>query len=267
MRGRTSIPWSTPSQACGSRVLKFLLAIAALSATGAALAQGASEAILGYGNNISGLASTTVGWTLQTTQALTITELGCFADVFVNNPGVANLEVGLWNDSGALLASNTVSSSSPLFNQTRYEAISPVSLVPGQTYHLGVYYPNGSIGIDVAGAVAHGSITTAAAIQLGALAASSAGFAFPAAEAGTTGSIYAGPNFLFLSQPVLAIQPSSTNQVRLSWSTGFTGYTLQSELGLSGTWANAELTVNVVSNEYAAFDTIGPGPKYYRLLK
>ena len=69
------------------------------------------------------------------------------------------------------------------------------------------------------------------------------------------------------SRPTLHIQLWPTNQVRLSWSTAYSGYTLQSKAGLTGTWANAGLPVNVVGTEFVAFDTIGPGPKYYRLIK
>ena len=71
----------------------------------------------------------------------------------------------------------------------------------------------------------------------------------------------------FSSQPVLHIQLWPPNQVRISWSTAYPGYTLQSEIGLTGTWANAGLPVNVVGTEFVAFDTIGPVPKYYRLIK
>ena len=69
------------------------------------------------------------------------------------------------------------------------------------------------------------------------------------------------------SQPTLQIQLWSTNQVRLSWSTAYPGYTLQSKTSLFGTWADAGLTVNVVGTEYVAFDTIGSTPKFYRLFK
>jgi hypothetical protein len=36
---------------------------------------------------------------------------------------------------------------------------------------------------------------------------------------------------------------------------------------MSGTWAGAGLTVTALGSEFVAFDTIGPGPKYYRLFK
>ena len=57
------------------------------------------------------------------------------------------------------------------------------------------------------------------------------------------------------------------NQVRISWSTAYPGYTLQSKLGLFGAWINAGLPVTVVGTEYVVFDAIGPVPKYYRLIK
>ena len=59
------------------------------------------------------------------------------------------------------------------------------------------------------------------------------------------------------SQPTLYIQLWPTNQVRLSWSTAYQGYTLQSAPSLVGPWASG-LTVNVVGSEFVAFDTIGP---------
>ena len=75
---------------------------------------------------------------------------------------------------------------------------------------------------------------------------------------------------VYYAQPKLAIQLWGTNQVRISWSTAFPGYTLQSKLGLFGTWVNAipPATVPVViGNMYVVYDTLGGVPKYYRLLK
>jgi hypothetical protein len=247
--------------------MKFLLSIAALAVTWTALGQGNSEAILGYTDSISAFVNTTVGWTLQTSKLLTVTELGCFAKVFDDNPTVPAIQVGLWNQSGSLLASNSITPGSPLFDQTRYESITPVELDPGQIYHLGVYYSGGSIGLDIAGAAASGLLSVSPEIQVGGAAVATSGFAYPPEVSGTAGSIYAGPNFRFQSQPALSIRLGPTNQVRVSWSTAFPGYTLQSRVGMFGTWAGAGLTVTVVGTEFAAFDAVGPGPKYYRLFK
>ena len=247
--------------------MKFLLLIAALTATCTALAQEASEAILDYTDDLGAFVNVTVGWTFQTSTTLTVTSLGCFADVFVNNPGLNAIQVGLWDHNGSLLASNSITPGSTLFDQTRYESIIPIALNSGQTYHLGAYYSSGYIGFDVADPSVGGSVSTSAQVQLGARAIGSARFASPAEEAGTAGSIYAGPNFRFQFQPQLTIQLWPTNQVRLSWSALYPGYTVQSKLGLLGIWANAGLSATMVGSVFVATDPIGPVPKYYRLLK
>jgi len=75
--------------------MKFLLSLAALAAACTALAQGPSEAILGYADSINGYANSTVGWTFQSTNALVVTGLGCFAKVLQDNPAVTSIQVGL----------------------------------------------------------------------------------------------------------------------------------------------------------------------------
>lgn len=181
--------------------MKILLSLAALAVTCTGLAQGTFEAITGYSDSISSFGNTgTAGWTFQTTTPVTVTELGCFDRVFVENPSVASIQVGLWNNSGGLpIASDSISFSSPLTGQTRYESISPVLLFPGETYHIGIYYSGGGLGLGVAGAAADGSISSSAAIQIRgtALGNPNAGFAFPAEQLGPDGSLYVGPNFLY----------------------------------------------------------------------
>jgi len=247
--------------------MKYLLSLAVLAATFTGLAQGPSEAILGFGTSgVTGYGGT-LGWTFQSTNAFAVTQLGCFAKVFEDNPGVTSVQVGLWNHSGLLLASNSITPSSSLFDQTRYESITPVALASGQVYHIGVSYPGGSLGLDVAGPTVGGSVTVAPAIQVDAVALANNSFASPVALAGTAGSIIVGPNFRFQSVPTLIIQSWTGNQVRLSWYTAFPGYTLQSKPSLSGAWGYPGLIVTTVGSEYVVFDTTGAGAQFYRLIK
>lgn len=248
-------------------MLPFLLRLAALLVTGTALAQGASEAIVDFEASGTLAYAPTLGWTFESTNAFAVTQLGCFAKVFEDYPLVTSVQVGLWNNSGLLLASNSITPSSSLVDQTRYESITPVALAARQVYHLGVYYPGGSLGLDVAGPTVGGSVTAAPGIQVDGVAFATNGFASPLALSGTAGSIIVGPNFRFQTVPTLFIQPWTGNQVRLSWSTAFPGYTLQSKPGLSGSWGNPGLGVNVVGSEYVAFDTVGTGSNFYRLIK
>ncbi len=186
--------------------MKLLLSMLTLAATWTAYAQGTSEAILNYTSNASGLAPGTAGWTFQTSAFINVTDLGCFADVFVNNPGITNIEVGLWDQGGNLLASNSVSSSSTLLDQTRYVSITPLLLSPSTTYSIGIYSPGGSIGLDVVSGTGGNTASTSAGITLGQIAFSPAGFAFPSEYPGGPGSLYAGPNFQY--QPGVP-EPSS----------------------------------------------------------
>jgi len=177
--------------------MKFLLSIAALAAACNGWAQGTSEAILNYSNSISGLVTATAGWTFQTTTTLFATELGCFTNVFYNNVSVTTIEVGLWGPDGSLLASNSITPASTLFDQSRYGSITPVLLNPGLIYHLGIFFTGGSLGLDVAGSSTGGSVSTMPDIHLRGTAFSASGFAFPAEMPGPDGSIYAGPNFRY----------------------------------------------------------------------
>jgi hypothetical protein len=56
-----------------------------------------------------------------------------------NSGVVGNIEVGLWSGGGALLATATVNNASPVIGTADWiwEPISPVALVPGQTYLVG----------------------------------------------------------------------------------------------------------------------------------
>jgi Domain of unknown function (DUF4082)/PEP-CTERM motif len=177
--------------------MKILLSLALLAATWTVYAQGTTQAIVGYTNANSAFINSTVGWTFQPNTNVSVTDLGCFAKVFDDNQSVSSIEVGLWDSGGALLASNSVTATSPLVGETRYESITPVALLPNQVYNVGIFSPSGTIGIDVAGVAANGTIGVSPEITLRAAASSSpgSGFTFPAEDQQAFGSIYAGPNF------------------------------------------------------------------------
>jgi len=181
--------------------MKILLSLAVMAATCTAFAQGTSEAILDYANSPPVIAtiSGTGGWSFQSANAITVTELGCFAYVF-DNLAVTSVQVGLWATNGSLLGSASITPSSILTNRTRYERIAEVSLNPGQPYRLGVHYEGGSIGLDVVIPSTGGTVFTSPGIQVGEAVFAATGFAYPANGTGSGGSIYAGPNFRFPNQ-------------------------------------------------------------------
>ncbi|MGD0259296.1 MAG: hypothetical protein ABSD29_05655 [Verrucomicrobiota bacterium] len=183
--------------------MKFLLSLTVLAAACTALAQGTSEAILGYSANTGQFVNGTAGWTFQPTNtafSVTITSLGCFDAAFVN--GVTNIQVGLWGPDGSLLASNSVTTSSTEFDQSRYVSITPVALTPTLIYQIGVFN-SGGLSLDIADPAIGGSVSNSPDIQLDGIASSTSGFVSPVLQVGTAGSIYVGPNFQYQrSSPV-----------------------------------------------------------------
>ncbi len=181
--------------------MRFLLSIVALAVgwTGTARAQGTSEAIVAYTNAFAGLFSVTVGWTFQPTTFITVTELGCFTNFFANNPTATQIRVGLWAYSGSVLASNVVTSTSAVFDASRFESITPVALDPGTTYNIGVFFGGGTFSLATVspGANPNSFATTSPELTLIGAARGSGGFGFPAAEPNTPGAAYLGPNFRY----------------------------------------------------------------------
>lgn len=146
-----------------------------------------------------------IGWTFQPTTAIHVTALGAFNYLV---PNLGSLRVGLWNNSGNLLASQTVSATSVAVGQSLYESISPVMLLPGQTYYVAAHSTSGILtAIVVTPDVSpNGYATMSPEIQLGQVAYSSgSGFSFPGTTEGNPGYAIIAPNFEF--QPVP--EPSS----------------------------------------------------------
>ena len=83
----------------------------------------------------------TLGWEFSPTQSLTVTSLGYFDDmgtVSMGQPLSMDHAVGLYDTSGALLASVTVTTASPATGLFRFVSLTtPVGLMAGQDYILG----------------------------------------------------------------------------------------------------------------------------------
>ena len=67
--------------------------------------------------------------------------------------------------------------------------------------------------------------------------------------------------------PLLSIQPWTGNQVRISWPTSATGYTLQRSVTVTGGYASPGLSVGVEGSQNAVYDTLGNGARFYRLTR
>jgi hypothetical protein len=175
-------------------------------------AQGTSQAMLNYagttpsgGNPVSSSIYASIngpiGWTFQPTTAINVTSLGAFDYLM---PSQGSLQVGLWNDSGTLLASRTVSAASSMVGLSHYESISPLLLLAGQTYYVAAYSAAGNLTAIVVtpDITPNGFATMSPEIQLGRVAYSSgSGFSFPAITEGNPGYAIVAPNFEFQAVP------------------------------------------------------------------
>jgi hypothetical protein len=176
--------------------MRYLLAILLLASACSVRAQGTSEAILGFNTAVPGGVVGTAGWAFQPATNITVTELGCLADYFANNP-YTNLLVGLWGPSG-LLASNSISLASTPFDQSLFAPITPVPLSTHSNYVIGVCYPYGSFSLDAVIPSLGGSVSNSIDILSVKLAQTSSGWGAPIEVAGADpGAAFLGPNFRY----------------------------------------------------------------------
>jgi hypothetical protein len=178
--------------------MRLVLSVFVLAAAWTVRAQGTFEAIVSHDNPSPVVTSTsaTAGWTFQPTDWMAVMDLGCFDDIFLNNETINSIQVGLWTSGGALLASNLITRTSPIENESRYEPlVDPVGLEVGQVYHIGAYSPDGSMSIEVCGPSLGGTLTVSTNLFLQAAAQNAGSFGFPPEQAGTDGLAYLGPNF------------------------------------------------------------------------
>jgi hypothetical protein len=175
--------------------MKLLLAIIAATALCTAYGQSSFEAIQGYNNPTAAFWEGTAGGTFTVTNNITVTALGAFNYLFQLNQGT--IQVGLWDAAGNLMASNTISSTSPLVNQSRYQSIDPVYLDPNHLYRLGAYSTNGTIYLNVAAPGLGGSVSNSPPVVLDNSALFEGAFAAPLTVTNTPGAFYLGPNFTF----------------------------------------------------------------------
>jgi len=182
--------------------MRFLLATAALAAAWTASAQGTFEAIVSHANPtpvFEPVDRATVGWTFQPTNFIEVTDLGCFDYLFAPLPPETVIQVGLWTSGGSLLASSFIATSSALTNESRYVSITPVTLDPSQTYHVGAYFPGGLLSVEACGGGVGGSVFMGTSLLLRGAARNNDhdGFGFPPGIPNTGGGAYLAPNFRY----------------------------------------------------------------------
>jgi hypothetical protein len=148
-----------------------------------------------YAINIGGT-DATLGWAFTSSQNLLLTSLGGLLMGDISGSSLP-IDVGLWSANGTLLSSAVITSSSQLINGSLYQAISPISIIAGNTYIIAVGTPGDFNVAQVAANTTQSPISFAGAAVL-----AGHGFSFPtiALPIAPDNSIIYGANFLF--QPV-----------------------------------------------------------------
>ncbi|MFT7579045.1 MAG: hypothetical protein ACI9MR_000707, partial [Myxococcota bacterium] len=98
--------------------------------------------------NPIGVADRMAGYTFTVTQDKVLTQLGIFDRHKDGNPEVR--QAGLWNNAGTLLSTVTftVGTDATLVDNFRYMDVpSPITLTPGETYTVGIFYTTSAGGV------------------------------------------------------------------------------------------------------------------------
>ncbi len=198
-----------------------LTALLVVSVAGVAHAQspaitsfsGGTEFVIFYGGSTGDV----VGYRFTVSSPLTVDSLGAWnADTTTpltseDNPGAGTTtqnpvldsshQVGIWDDTQTLLASVTVTPTSPTNGDWRYESITPITLNPGTTYTAGMLYTATDGDGYVSGptsVVTDPDITVLNGVfpSVGDL-----GFVFPTEDSAGNNGRY-GPNFTVMMVPV-----------------------------------------------------------------
>lgn len=114
-----------------SRVLTAALGLSLIAGQAEAqLAANFTSPTINFTNN-----SWSIGWSFNVLSSINVTSLGMYDD---NGDGFASgrSDVGIYNSSGTLLVSTTVSSTDALNGFFRMKAISPFSLAVGNNYYI-----------------------------------------------------------------------------------------------------------------------------------
>ncbi|MCK5379776.1 MAG: DUF4082 domain-containing protein [Acidobacteria bacterium] len=135
-----------------------------------------------------------IGWRFTVNASLEISDLGVWnAD---QTGGIESThQVGIWDGSQTLVASVTVDGTGTVVGDWIYAAITPVTLMPGQTYTIGASYASGDDDWYISSASSmstHADMTWTGSVYPEAI---DMGFVYPSSDSASYGRF--GPNFMF----------------------------------------------------------------------
>jgi hypothetical protein len=186
---------------------EFLIAASMMLVAEPAMATNAVTSFTGGTNFAFFSSDETVGWVFSTANNIVVTSLGW--NVAINGPNGSDSshQVGIWNNSGTLLGSATVTAGGATDGIWRFTGVSPIALSAGQ-YFIGGRDTQGD-GDDYVTSVSNLTLAAGLTFLGSAVSANGSGFAFPGSiNSVTTGGRF-GPNFQFRDAGGAVPEPSS----------------------------------------------------------
>lgn len=183
--------------------LDWTVAVLVLCAGGRVLA---AEAIFNYGNDLSivGYANGGAGFEFTPNQSISVTSLGYSqtspSSLSAYTSGTA--QVSIWDSTGDLLSTAVLAETDPIFNQSYYQTVSPVTLTAGVSYFIGAVSAVGTVGTTnppvelwAGNAVNDGSFSVSPDIKY--LGVATGANIWEGLQSGTTTSLLVGPDFQY----------------------------------------------------------------------
>jgi len=150
-----------------------------------------------YPSYYSSVAGDVVGYRFEVTFSVSVDSLGVWNGDSTGAGVDSDHQVGIWDSTMTLIASTTVTPTSTVLGEFRYEAITPVALSTGMVYTIGsLYTPTDN---DNYISSASDVVTASGVTWINAVYPSAAelGFVFPANDSATGSKGRFGPNFTF----------------------------------------------------------------------
>ena len=159
----------------------------------------------------------TIGFVFDTNANLSVSQLGWFS---TDGSIASSHQIGIWNSTGTLLGSTTVTPGAPDGSGFRYSSVVPILLSSGSTYFIGgrdTSQDGDSYKSSVSNLITSSDITYVGS----AVSSSGAGFTFPSFINQTSTGGRFGPNFTY---DVMSAVPEPESYAMLLAGLGLMGF-------------------------------------------
>jgi Ig-like domain CHU_C associated/Bacterial lectin len=176
---------------------------------------------------------------------------------------------GVGGPSGILLGTNGVGTinTNSLLSGLSYASTAPVNLDGGNPINVSLVYTNGVLNVQMLDTVTRNAFQTNLVVDIpGMVGTNIAWVGMVGAEGGVL-SYQTVSNFKYVPLPTLAVSPTGTNTVVLSWPASIIGYSLQAKTNVNdAAWNMPPPAVSQAGGQNQAVVPAGTGAGFYELI-